>query len=47
MTEQLVEIGGRLKGLRNMVDISEEKMAKDLKLSVADYTSYERGERDF
>ena len=47
MTEQLVEIGGRLKGLRNIMDIPVETMAKDLKLDVKEYLAYEQGGRDF
>jgi len=47
MTEQLVEIGYRLKGLRNINDISIEKMAESLRLDVQEYLTYERGERDF
>jgi len=47
MTEQLLEIGGRLKGLRNIMDIPAEKMAEDLELTVEEYTAYELGQRDF
>jgi len=47
MTEQLMEIGGRLQALRNIMDIPVEKMAQDLKLSTDDYTAYESGKRDF
>ena len=47
MTDQLTEIGGRLKALRNIMDISTEKMADDLKLGIDEYSAYERGERDF
>ena len=47
MTDQLLEIGGRLKGLRNIMDIPVEKMADELKLSVDEYTAYEHGQRDF
>jgi len=47
MTEQLLEIGGRLKGLRGMLDIPVEEMARVLQLSEAEYLAYERGERDF
>jgi len=47
MTDQLLEIGGRLKGLRNIMDISTEKMAEDMKLAVDEYIAYERGEKDF
>jgi len=47
MTEQLIEIGGRLRGLRSVMDISTEKMAEDLKLGVQEYLAFERGEHDF
>jgi len=47
MTEQLLEIGGRLKGLRNIMDITAEKMAEDMKLGADEYNAYEKGERDF
>ena len=47
MTEQLVEIGGRLKGLRNIMDITAEKMAASMKLDIKEYLAYESGERDF
>jgi quercetin dioxygenase-like cupin family protein/DNA-binding XRE family transcriptional regulator len=47
MNEQLLEIGGRLKGLRDIMGIQPEKMAGDMKLSVEEYLAYERGEQDF
>lgn len=47
MTEQLLEIGGRLKGLRNIMDIPATKMAEDMKLSTDEYIAYEAGQRDF
>ena len=47
MTDQLLEIGGRLKGLRNIMDIPPEKMAEDMKLKLEEYIAYERGEKDF
>jgi len=47
MTEQLSEIGGRLGALRDIIDITEEKMAEYMKLGVEEYISYEKGERDF
>jgi len=47
MTEQLIEIGGRLKALRDIMDIPAEQMAQDLRISVAEYLAYERGELDF
>ena len=47
MTEQLSEIGGRLKALRDIIDIPAEKMAEEMKLSAGDYIAYENGEKDF
>jgi quercetin dioxygenase-like cupin family protein len=47
MNEQLVEIGGRLNGLRNIMNIPAEKMAEDLKLDVREYLAFELGQRDF
>ena len=47
MTEQLLEIGVRLQALRNIEDISAEKMAELLKLSISEYLEYERGQQDF
>jgi len=47
MTEQLSEIGGRLKALRDIIGIPAEKMAAELKIETDEYTAYECGERDF
>ena len=47
MTEQLAEIGGRLAGLRDIMDIPVEQMAQAMQLSMEDYLAYERGQRDF
>jgi quercetin dioxygenase-like cupin family protein len=47
MTEQLQEIGARLGALRDVLDISVEKMAQTMKISVDEYTAYEQGQRDF
>ncbi|MCL1831018.1 MAG: XRE family transcriptional regulator [Oscillospiraceae bacterium] len=47
MTEQLVEIGGRLKGLRSLMDITLEQMAKDMNIDKDEYLAYEQGQRDF
>jgi quercetin dioxygenase-like cupin family protein len=47
MTQQLIEIGGRLKALRDIIDISAEKMAEQMNLKSDEYTAYERGEKDF
>jgi len=47
MTEQLSEIGGRLRALRDIIDIPAEKMAEEMKLSPGEYLAYENGEKDF
>ena len=47
MTEQLMEIGQRLKGLREIVGLSEEQMAARCDMDVEALREYERGERDF
>jgi len=47
MTEQLAEIGGRLAGLRDIVDIPADQMAQAMQLEPREYLAYERGERDF
>jgi len=47
MTEQLHEIGARLGALRDILDISVEKMAQTLKISVDEYAAFESGQRDF
>ncbi|MDR2731501.1 MAG: helix-turn-helix domain-containing protein, partial [Treponema sp.] len=47
MTEQLQEIGARLGALRDVFDISVEKMAETMKISVDEYSAYESGQRDF
>jgi quercetin dioxygenase-like cupin family protein len=47
MTDQLQEIGARLGALRDIFDISVEKMAQTMKISVDEYTAYESGQRDF
>jgi mannose-6-phosphate isomerase-like protein (cupin superfamily) len=47
MTEQLQEIGARLSALRDIFDISVEKMAETMKISVDEYTAYESGQKDF
>ncbi len=45
--ESLKEIGLRLADMREICEISPEDMAKRLNVSLEDYRSYERGERDF
>ena len=47
MTEQLLEIGGRLGALRDIMNISAEKMAEEMKLGIDEYIAYEKGEKDF
>lgn len=47
MTEQIREIGMRLRALREILDISPEEMAKRCGVSIEDYFAYERGEKDF
>jgi quercetin dioxygenase-like cupin family protein len=47
MTDQLMEIGGRLSALRDIMDIPAKKMAEEMKLSIDEYIAYERGEKDF
>ena len=47
MTDQLNEIGMRLAALRDIMDISAQQMACDLKLEYDEYTAYEQGKRDF
>jgi len=47
MTEQLVEIGGRLKALRDIMDVTDDIMAQSMKLDKSEYLAYEEGQRDF
>jgi quercetin dioxygenase-like cupin family protein len=47
MADQLQEIGIRLGALRDIFDISAEKMAQNMKMPIAEYTAYENGQRDF
>jgi transcriptional regulator with XRE-family HTH domain len=47
MTEQLIEIGQRLKALREIVGLTEAEMAEKCGTDVKTLREYERGERDF
>ncbi|MCL2679202.1 MAG: XRE family transcriptional regulator [Dehalococcoidia bacterium] len=47
MTDQLVEIGRRLAGLREIMQYTPADMAQKLNVSEAEYARYERGEVDF
>lgn len=44
---QIIEIANRINGLREMLEITPEKMAEVLDLSPQDYLEYESGNRDF
>ena len=47
MADQLKEIGGRLKEVREVRGLTIEKMAKKLNITVEEYVSHENGEKDF
>ena len=47
MTDQLREIGSRLGALRDIFDISAEKMAEKMNITAEEYSAYENGQRDF
>ena len=47
MNQQLSEIGKRLEALRDVMDITAEKMAENLKIDLNEYIAYEKGQRDF
>ena len=47
MADQLLEIGGRLAALRDIMDIPAETMAKEMNIGTEEYLAYERGERDY
>jgi len=47
MTDQLIEIYGRLRALRDIMDIPAETMAEKLSFSTEEYLAYESGKRDF
>lgn len=47
METQIKEIAERIRGLREMLDLSSEEMAKSIGIDVKDYESYERGEQDY
>jgi transcriptional regulator with XRE-family HTH domain len=45
--EKIKEISERIKGLRQLLDFSQEEMAKAADVSVEEYNSLENGEMDF
>lgn len=47
MNEELIQIGLRLKGLRDALDLSQEEFAASCDIPVEDYNQYETGEKDF
>ena len=47
METQIMEIAERIRGLREMMGISEDEMAKVTGVDVEEYKAYERGENDF
>jgi transcriptional regulator with XRE-family HTH domain len=46
MNKQLQEIAERLRGLRELMDISVEKMADVCRVSIEEYIGYESGDND-
>ena len=47
MTDQLQEMGERIKALREIEELTQETMAEKCEVKLADYISYEKGEKDF
>jgi len=47
MTEQLIDIGTRLAGLRQIQGYSEADFARRMEITDKDLAAYEKGERDF
>ncbi len=46
MNDQLKQIGERLKGLREALELSPETVAKQCNVSLQDYLDYENGKKD-
>ena len=47
MTDQLQEMGERIKALREIEELTQDTMAGKCEVSLEDYMSYEKGEKDF
>ena len=47
MTDQLQEMGERIKALREIEELTQETMAEKCEVSIEDFISYEKGEKDF
>jgi len=46
MTEELKQIGLRLKGLRDALDMTQEEFSSTCRIPLEDYIEYEKGEKD-
>ena len=46
MATDLTQIGDRIKGLRDALDLTADEMAHKLEVEIADYLQYESGDRD-
>lgn len=47
MDDRILDIAERIRGLRDILNISEGEMAELIGISEAEYAKYEQGERDF
>lgn len=47
MDNELKQIGLRIKGLRDAMELSEEEFAASCNIPIEDYAKYEAGEKDF
>ena len=47
MNEKIMQIAERIKGLRELLGISEQEMCHTLQLTPEAYADYEAGRRDF
>ena len=47
MEDMLKEVGGRIKTLREIMDLSQEEMAKRTNVTLEDYVALEDGKMDF
>lgn len=47
MTDQLQEMGERIKALREIQELTQETMAEKCEVRLDEYISYEKGEKDF
>lgn len=47
MEPRIIEIAQRIRGLREIFDLTQEQMAEKVHISAAQYRAYENGETDF